>query len=357
MSELPQSLADSQIPALQAVLDPRELGEHLNRVLPPQWGLLRDIQIRVLKHHRRRRCVVDLTLQTTTGKHELIGKVYATDRSDVYRAMAVVSQSGFGPEAEFSIPQPLAYLPELHLLLQEKVHGQHVTEIFSKGSKGERARATERCAKWLAHFHMHAPMSGPVFVLTHEVMEGWANRLDKPVGWLADKARLLFQRLEIAASALGPTEMCPCHGGYWHEQIILTEARVVTLDWDNHCIAHPSRDIAKFIIELQQLALYSHGSMKALDTAIEAFYQTYTNMSRYEVATSLPLYKASICLKRAKCHLRPRGGGLEKAGAMLDEGLRILAEGKWKVIGWIAIGLDITDAMLGATDAIELWCG
>jgi hypothetical protein len=37
------------------------------------------------------------------------------------------------------------------------------------------------------------------------------------------------------------------------------------------------------------------------------------NMSWYEVATSLPLYKAAVCLKRAKRHLRdPRAVGLER---------------------------------------------
>ena len=326
LSELSQSLADSRIPALQAVLNPRELGQHLHAILPPHWGGLRDIQIQVLQHHHRRRWTLDIALQTSSGRHEFIGKVYAADRSDVYQVMKEISQSGFGPEEEFSIPQPFAFLPELHLLLQEKVHGQPVTEVFSKGRARERAVTAERCAKWLAHFHAHAPMSGPVFVLTHEMMEYWARRLAKSVGSLADKARLLFQRLEIAGSALGPPEMCACHGGYWHQQIILTEAGTVTFDWDNHCVADPSRDVAKFIIELQQLALKSHGSLKALDAAIEVFHKTYTTVSTFEVATSLPLYKAAVCLKRAKHHLRSRGGGLEKAEGMLDEGLRILAE-------------------------------
>ena len=326
LSELTLSDADPGIPTLKAVFDPCELVRYLDRVLPAQWGTILDVQIAVLRHHHKKRCIVDIAVQTSTGQHELIGKVYAVDRSDVCRAMEEISRSGFGPEAEFSIPQPFAFIPKLHLLLQEKIHGQAVTEIFSKGSELERASAAERCARWLAHLHMHAPMSGPAFVLTHELMEYWAGRLSKSVGSLADKAQLLFKRLESAAATLEPTEICACHGGYWHDQIVVTENRMAVLDWDNNCVGNPSRDLAKFIIELQQLALKSHGSSRALNAVIEVFCNTYTATSRFEVASSLPVYKAAVCLKRAKCHLRSRGGGLEKAEAMLDEGLRVLVE-------------------------------
>ena len=37
--------------------------------------------------------------------------------------MERIGQAGFGPQGEFSIPWPLAYVPSLHLLLQERVEG------------------------------------------------------------------------------------------------------------------------------------------------------------------------------------------------------------------------------------------
>jgi len=52
------------IPALQVVLDPCQLGSYLDPILAPQWGMLRDIQIRVLKHHRGSRCTIEITLET-----------------------------------------------------------------------------------------------------------------------------------------------------------------------------------------------------------------------------------------------------------------------------------------------------
>jgi hypothetical protein len=326
-SESAYNLAAAGLPTLRAVLDPCQLGKHLNRVLSPQLGSVYDIQSQVLLHHPKRRCTIDFTLQTTTGRHELIGKVYPTDRSDVYRAMQEISRSGFGPGEEFSIPKPFAFIPELRLLLQEKVQGPAVTEIFLAGDDCERAKAAERCAKWLVRFQMQAPMSGPVSIFTHELQERWLRRFVKRVGPLTNKARLLFKRLEIAAVALGHTEMRACHGSYCHKQIILTETRTVTFDWDNHCMADPCRDVARFIFTAQQLALQSFDSIKALNAACEAFYKTYAATSRFEVAKHLPFYKAVHCLKHAtRYYLKQKCGGFEKTEALLDEALRVLAE-------------------------------
>jgi aminoglycoside phosphotransferase (APT) family kinase protein len=326
---LTTSLAVPDIPTLQAVLDPCELGQHLNAIQSPQWGVLHDIQIKVLKHHHGSRCTVDITLQTTTGKHELIGKVYAEDRSDVYRAMKQISKSGFGPEAEFSIPQPFAYLPELNLLIQEKVQGPLATEIFLTGIERERIRAAERCGRWLAHFHNRAPMLGQPFNFSHDLGEYWVQRIVERAGahagQLTEKATLLLKRLELAAAALDRSEICACHGTYSHYQIILNETGTVTLDWDSFCVTHPSLDVARFVIVLQQLALKSFNSLQALDAAIEVFCKSYTTRSKFEVAKHLPFYKAAHCLKHAKSYLK-RGSGTEKTGAMLDEGLRLLAE-------------------------------
>lgn len=314
------SFAEADIRGLQVVLDPCQLGRHLDPILSPQWGVLGDIQLKVLKHHRGSRCTMDITLETTTGKHELIGKLYAEDRSDVYRAMKQISKAGFGPEAEFSIPQPFAYLSELNLLLQEKVQGPLATEIFSNGNENEQARAAERCAHWLAHFHNQALKQGPLFHFSHEVREYWVRRMAKraaKAGPLSERATLLMQRLERAGPALDRSEMCACHGGYSHHQIITTETGTVTFDWDNYRVTDPTWDVARFIISLQKLALRKLGSLTALDGIGEVFYKTYTAISRFEVNKNLPFYKAAHCLKRVR---------KDRFEPILDEGLRILAE-------------------------------
>jgi len=339
LSELTQNLIDPGIATLQAVLDPHELGKHLQPALPAHWGRVQDIRISVLQHHRARRCTVDIMLQTATGTQGLIGKVYAEDRSDVYRAMKELTESGFGTEADFSIPQPFAFIPELNLLLQERVQGRLATEVFLTGNQGERAKAAERCAHWLAHFHMQAPLSRPVFPLSHELLahwmrqrplEVWMRRIPKRAGaeakQLMEKVVLLFNRLEKAAVKYDRLEMCACHGSYCHYQIILNGTRTVTLDWDSFCVTHPSLDVARFITVLQQLALDTEGSLRALDVVSEVFYKSYIAINGHQVAKHLAFYKAAHCLMHSRDYLKRGNVRPEMAGLMLDEGLRVLAE-------------------------------
>src|SRR2546426_7039917 len=91
------------------------------------------------------------------GALTLIGKVYAKDRADVYQLMQELMGAGFGPDAEFSIPRPITYLPALQLLLQERVAGHPATKSFFSDSESERTQAAERCARWLARFHSIGP--------------------------------------------------------------------------------------------------------------------------------------------------------------------------------------------------------
>src|SRR3989442_13137492 len=129
-------VSDPGIPTLEKAFDPFVLGDELPEVFPSEWGTIRNVRLQVLKHHPGNRCTFEIALGTTTGSHSLIGKVYATDRFDVYEAMERIRRAGFGEGQEFSIPRPHGYLPELHLILQEKVEGtrseEHTSELQSR---------------------------------------------------------------------------------------------------------------------------------------------------------------------------------------------------------------------------------
>src|SRR5437016_2014995 len=76
---------------------------------------------------------------------------------DVFATMAAPSQTGFGPEAEFSIPEPLACPPSLGVRLEEEIEGPSAKEILLKGRPPDRLAAAERCGRWLGRFHGPAP--------------------------------------------------------------------------------------------------------------------------------------------------------------------------------------------------------
>jgi hypothetical protein len=313
--ESDQTSPDLQIPTLVAVLDPARLRKILRFLSGPpwRWGDLGDVRIRVLRC-RSGRCTFEIGLCTTTGAHALIGKVHALDDgSAIFQAMERIRRSGFGPEAEFSIPEPVAYLPALRLLLQEKVEGQSASEVLVRGNEDDRAGASERCARWLARFHARAPKTGPAFDLNNYLirLEDWLRCTADPADPLSGKLAQPFHCLQRAAPALEPVETCLCHGDFSAGQIIMADGRTATCDWDRCAVSDPNRDLARFLTGLERVGLKHFGSTRALDGAADVFLKTYTGLGRAVSERRLRFYKAAYHLiwmnrKLAKPHWRQK---------------------------------------------------
>jgi hypothetical protein len=323
----PTVAGDPGISTLGEVLDPVTARTYLGQALSDHVRAIEDIRFDILKHHPGKRCTLNISVRTPDGWRALIGKVYAEDRPDVYGAMRELTRAGFGPEEAMGIPQPIAYVPALRLLLQENIDGPRAKEIFLTGDERDRAEASARSARWLAKFHAIAPRSGAVLDPLDELeaAERWSRTIAGLAGPFPGQARTLFRRLEEEAPSASASERCAGHGSYNCNQIILTKDRTITFDWDGHDVADPGRDVARFIVALERLAFKYLGSIRALDAAADVFLRTYQALSPFEVSANLSWYRALTCLRLAKyeahrpvCTLR---AGIE---ALLGEGVRVL---------------------------------
>jgi aminoglycoside phosphotransferase (APT) family kinase protein len=328
VSAIVESIADPGIPSLAGVLDPAELCRILDELRPAHDRGSQDLQLRLLRHHPGKRCVFEIAW--AGSRRAWIGKVYAEDRADIYQTMDAVRRAGFGPEAEFSIPEPIAYLPEMRFLLQEKFSGPVATEFFLSDDESDRQRISERCAEWLARLHTMAPRSGPAFDLAQYQLsiQRWSQWIEGVGGALADKADQLRTRLERAVAGIRDIEWCTCHGSFTHHHVIAANGRTAVFDWDDHILADPGYDVARFVVALHRLALRSFPSVRTLDAAAEAFLKTYRSRHRPEATENLSFYAAAICFRLAKKDVkRHTEQWTEKAEASLDEGLRVLEQG------------------------------
>jgi hypothetical protein len=323
-------VSDPGIPTLEVVFDPATMETYLREVLPDLWGAIENIEFQVLKHHPGSRCTFEISSRTTNGWYCLIGKVYAADRFDVYRAMNEIRRAGFGSEDEFSIPKPLAYIPGLRLLLQEKVQGPRAKQFFLAGNERDRVEASERCARWLAKFHAVAPQSGEVLDPTGQMdsIAKWSRTIAELGEPLAGLAGRVSKRLEERAAAVANgMELRAGHGSYSCHQVILSDGRTIAFDWDAYDVADPCQDVARFLVALQRLAFKYLGSIRALDTAAEVFLKTYQGLSRFRVAANLPWYRALTCLRLSKYEAnRPVCTFRKGIEVLLGEALRILEQ-------------------------------
>lgn len=319
--------ADAGIPTLHTVLDPVELARHLSDVLP--WDQSQEVRLRVLRWKRASRCTLEIALPTASGWRELIGKVYAEDRADVYRTMEQIRLAGFEADADFGVPRAVAFMAPLRLLLYEKAPGTRARTTIAKSSGAEGACAVERCAQWLARFHARGPRSGRVFDLNDHLrsLDQVCAHLTELGPPLADKASRLLAEVHAAARELGGSDLCAGHGTYTPGQVLISEGRAVTMDWDTYHVADPSHDVARFLVELKRMGLKYTGSTSAFDAAALVFLRTYAAAAGSDVTRRLAFQEAAICLDRATHDFNKQvDGRYEKAEAMLNEGLRALAE-------------------------------
>ena len=323
-----EMLPADDVSHFSAVLATGEFRTELGKLFTShwQWGIPQEIHLRPFKAHKDR-CTFEIAVKTESGWHSVIGKVHTVDRSDVFAAMQAVVESGFGSEAEFAIPRPLAYLSSLHVLFEEKIQGKWAMDVFLDGSSEEQAETARRSAAWLARFHTVAPRMGDVdgpndLLPSIRYYAGQIRKFGEP---FATKSNLLLQRVESATPELNAVEFYPGHGSYIPEHVFLSGPRTIVIDIDEHDLADAGRDLAWFTVSLQRLGLKKLGSIRVRDAAVEAFLQSYEAARGADVMKHFRFFKAAECLHRAHRDLYKRKSPIPQwADIMLDEGLHTL---------------------------------
>jgi len=143
---------------LMATLEREEFREALEGLCVSEWhsGAIQETRIQPIRS-RPNRCTVAIVVNAPTGQHELIGKIYADDRADVFDTMRRLSRDGFGTESDNSVPTPFGWLPALRVRLEEKIAGSSMNDVIRTGRSADWTVAAERCGEWLGRFHRAAP--------------------------------------------------------------------------------------------------------------------------------------------------------------------------------------------------------
>lgn len=333
MRDAMQVMMDEMLPAndisrFSAVLTGEEFRAELNRLFLTEWhwGIPEEVRLRPFKAHEDR-CTFEISGRTGSEWHSVIAKVHAVDRSDVFAALQAVVRSGFGPGAEFSISQPLAYLPSLHVLFEEKIQGRWAMDVFLDGSQEEQIETARRSGVWLARFHTIAPSQGDIdgpcdLLPSIRYYAGQIRKLGEP---LSAKSDLLLQRVEDGMPSSDDVDFCAGHGSYIPEHVFLSGHRTIVIDIDEHDLADPGRDLAWYTVSLQRLGLKKLGSIRARDRSVEAFLKAYESSRGAGAMKHFRFFKAAECLHRAHRDLYKRKTPIPQwANIMLDEGLHTL---------------------------------
>jgi aminoglycoside phosphotransferase (APT) family kinase protein len=308
-----------------AVLAREEFRNELESLFPSKSGKgnLEEVRFKMLRYHGNR-CVFDVAMKSETGWHNVIAKLFAIDRQDAFDAMQRIHRGGFGTAAEFAIPKPIAYLPSLRVLLEEKVDGVQVKGILLADDESQQLKAVQRCGSWLARFHTTAPRFGnrvdPRALLDH--VRGWADMVSQFGEPFNAKCRSLMKKLESAIPDEGSFEHLPGHGSYIPSHVLLNDRRTITIDFDEFELVDPARDIGWFLIALERFELKYRRPSGFYKRLAKPFLDSYQREANYDAIRHLGFYKGAEYLHRARHDLYKRIPPVrEWAELMLDQAI------------------------------------
>jgi hypothetical protein len=140
--DLRVAVPETVLPALPALTDPeraRELLEQAIRACSPKHVQLRieTVQPRVVRA-KGSRCTVLYELEFPPGEDgpsPLIAKTYRSDKGEnAYAGMQALWTSKLGRSSAVSIAEPLAFVPELNVLVQGPVRGRTTLKALIKSA-------------------------------------------------------------------------------------------------------------------------------------------------------------------------------------------------------------------------------
>ena len=295
-----KALLDPAISGLCEALDAQAMTARLAR-LPDGGGEVWTVAgIDVIKYKPGRRCALAYTLLRGGETRRLFAKVFSGDRG----ATILVSMGRIAaaiPRERLLVPRPLAYFPDLKMLVTEFVDGIPLaTALFAEPSDA----AARRMASALATLHACGIVGARRWTLAKELrstgewIEGLAGRSQAA----SRRAGALLERLAGWAATLAAVPDRPVHRDFYPDQLWDHDGQTAMLDLDDARCGDPAVDIGNFLAHLTlrpvQFAETALGAARARP-AFEAHYLECRAEARADAtfAERVRFYEASSLLR------------------------------------------------------------
>ncbi|CAM4009175.1 aminoglycoside phosphotransferase family protein [Serratia silvae] len=247
--------------------------------LPPQSRLQ---ACRIVRHKPGRRAIIHYQIADPDHRqpHEVLGKY---SKKGVNRAafdyQKRLWRQGWHGAAPFTVPEPLALLPEWNIWLQRKVDAVALTELLIP-SEPRLAELGTQVGKALAALHQHRGLQLAVAAKTWRIADELAvlqQGLHKVAAlyphWQIRLDRLL-RACEHASLPLNREKTSCVHRDFYPDQVLINNQhplRLTLLDFDLCCTSSPALDAGNYLAHVRELALRRYGDIHALDSHEQAF--------------------------------------------------------------------------------------
>jgi hypothetical protein len=269
---------DVDLPILPQLVDPGQARALLQGAIRAGSPRFVDITIesctpQVMRYKPGSRCTILYRLSypsaSATGRDWpafVVAKTYQGKKGQTaYDGMRALWNSPLGKGDAVTLAEPLAFVPDLGLLIQGPIPGARtlkdlIRAALRSGAPEVRAELhayLRRTAAGLAALHQSGVQAGKV--------RDYADALDDAREMIAELAGVvpdlpgaatpLLDRLTALAATYPPDAEGPAHGSFRPAQVLLHNGRVGFIDFDSFCRSEPARDLALFLSNIISVGL------------------------------------------------------------------------------------------------------
>jgi hypothetical protein len=313
-------MIDRKLPGLKLALNQETMLAQLAAVR--EGKAFSQVRHRVLKYTPGKRCVIEYLFHANIEQRRsqrLIGKIYRKERGEViFENLRQLWQAG-GASGAFGMPEPVAYLPEVQMVLQRLVPGRQLSDF----SENDDLSTAVRCvAENLAALHGLAVSAGERKSLDDHIRKYCHPGPQALIEACPEAAPLVENILAGLAqeAGLNGAPIGPVHGDLNLAQIFITDDRAFFIDLDGFCFSHAALDAGNFLITLQV-----HFGGKS-DELRRIFLEGYLSRRPPQMLAGLRAYQALAYLRRAVICFRQQAEAdwPSQARRLLEDGCEIL---------------------------------
>jgi hypothetical protein len=251
------------------------------RIVPSlsAWGLngYADCSTAVLQNTGTGR----LTLRYAFGPNVVIAKMFSDHLgSKSFETTVRLWNSGFNRDSLYQVPEPIAFFPDVNLLLMRHVPGIPLTTALEPNRGHELVSYCYKAAQWLAKLHRSHPLFGEVEMEAQSLkLFRLATRLVKAASLRREQLDMLRDLLDLISGRIlalsSRRTLVQTHGRYHHEHVFVSNAATAVIDLDRCCPSDPAKDVAEFISVLRTASFKRGLCMGCIEKATQAFLQEY----------------------------------------------------------------------------------
>jgi hypothetical protein len=284
--QLEPQTPDAALPSLPILTDPeqaRALLEQSIRAAAPEYHDLRieACAPKVMRYTPGSRCTILYRLRYAAGLDQgrdwpelVVAKTYKGSKGKhAYAGMRALWDSPFRRTGGVTLAEPLAFLPELNVLVQGPIREEQTLQELIASSVRAAAAATEsrlpaagleelysfvrKTAAGLAALHSSEVRFGAIRTWDDELAEvrQVVANLASAVSPLAAAAEPLLTRLEALAATQPADPIRTIHGTFRPGQVLIYQGQIGFIDFDSFCQAEPALDLSLFLRRTKDIVL------------------------------------------------------------------------------------------------------